>query len=245
MVTTIDHYVKLEIRSRNYLSITHLSSACFFAKRAGEIEETNTIDTARQSDAFREHLAFTTSTIMLSCAFLEATINEIFCDCADSHDGDFSSLPGARDMALLWRNGVPRSARYKVFEKYNKALELNGKPLIGKAEEVSRNLRLVTDLRNALIHYEPETVLTFASEGRTTSEVHDFEKSLAGKFPENTLTGVGNAFYPDKVLGYGCAIWAVKSAVAFTDSFFTLLGIKPKYDGIRLFLAEAEGRVDE
>lgn len=230
----------VQLHSRHYLSLAHLSSACLFAKRAGEIEASNTVDSAYSNGAVREHIACVTSTIMLAAAFLEATINEIFSDCADGHQGRYTEIPAARDMALLWKHGVPKTAKYTVLQKYNRALEVNGKRQIKESDEVAKNLLLFISLRNALIHYEPETVLAFSSDNRDPSDIHKFEKSFHNKFPLNPLTGVGNAFYPDKVLGHGCAAWTIKSAIAFSDAFFTLLNIAPMYDGVRGFLAEIE-----
>ncbi len=40
----------------------------------------------------------------------------------------------------------------------------------------------------------------------------------------------GDAFYPDKALGHGCAEWAVNTALAYSDA---ALGLKPVYDGMR------------
>lgn len=55
---------------------------------------------------------------------------------------------------------------------------------------------------------------------------------LAGKFATNQLTGAGNPFYPDKVLGAGCDRWAINAAVAFADEFLHRLGIAATYEHV-------------
>ena len=52
-------------------------------------------------------------------------------------------------------------------------------------------------------------------------------------FPENPLAGSGNAFFPDKVLGYGCAAWAVMSALEFADNFWSSISVVPHYQAYR------------
>lgn len=243
MITKIVDHQNLQVLSRSYLSIMHLSSACLFAAQAGKIEQVNTAGSARASDALREHIAHVTSTTMLSTAFLEATINEIFSDCADNYASEYNSLPGSSVMGVIWNHGVPRTAKYTILQKYNKALEVHGKRQF-KEGEVTDLIQTIK-LRNALIHFEPETVLTYSSEDRDPSEIHKFEKTLANKFPLSPLADLGDPFYPNKILGHGCAVWAIKTAVSFTDAFFALLGIRPKYDGIRAFVTEAEGPNEE
>lgn len=120
----------------------------------------------------------------------------------------------------MWRAGVPRTARYGVVEKYAIALELSDRVGFDIGAEPWQSVSELARLRNALVHYEPEWV-PMAS----TGEVHKFERSLKGKFALNPLAPPENPYYPDKVLGHGCAAWAVESSMAFTDAFVERLGI--------------------
>jgi hypothetical protein len=96
-----------------------------------------------------------------------------------------------------------------------------------------QDVRHLIELRNALMHYEPKDVV---SPPRNQQERHKFEKALKGRFPKNPFMGRGNAFYPDKCLGHGCAAWAVGSSVDFIDQFCEKIGIEPTYRSIRAIL---------
>lgn len=219
------------VSMRNYLSIDHLSAAGLFAGQCKEIES-RAQDGASDITQRRQHRACAISSVIVSAAFLEATINELFADCADEHSTErISSLPARDLMANLWIKGIPRSATFRIIEKYEIALLLNGKPALKAGSHPYQDVKLLIELRNALIHYEPETII--GSGGYDIRKAHKFEKALKGKFPVNTLTGAGNPFYPDKVLGAGCAEWAIGGAVAFADEFFQKLGIIPTYEHVR------------
>lgn len=223
--------MSVTISMRQYLSIGHLSAAALFASQCKEIEamaQATQIDSPER----RQHNACAISSVIVSAAFLEATINEMFSDCSDNHSTDrIAALPARNLMANLWKKGIPRTASYPIIEKYEIALELNGKPTFNTGASPYQDVKMLVELRNALIHYEPETIVGYS--GHETPQLHKFEKRLKGKFPINTLTGLGNPFYPDKVLGAGCAQWAVSTAVAFTDEFFQRLGITPTYEHVR------------
>ncbi|UJB66478.1 hypothetical protein YS110_17815 [Acidovorax sp. YS12] len=223
--------MSIKISMRHYLSIGHLSAAVLFADQCKESESTAQT-TPLDSPQRRQHNACAISSLIVSAAFLEATINEIFSDCSDAHSNEqITSLPARALMASLWKKGIPRTASYSIIEKYEIALELNSKPAFNAGTSPYQDVKLLIELRNALIHYEPETIVGFS--GHETPQQHKFEKRLKGKFPINPLTGLGNPFYPDKVLGAGCAQWAVRAAVAFTDDFFQRLGVIPTYEHVR------------
>lgn len=221
-------YMSVVVSMRHYLSIGHLSAALLFAKQCQDLEE-SAKSTPIDGTERRLHAAYAVSSIILAAAFLEATINELFSDCADADSAErLSDLQARSLMGRLWGKGVPRTAAYSILEKYEIALELNGKPAIDPGAMPYQDVKLLVDLRNALIHYEPETI---ACHG--VNQQHKFEKRLAGKFATNQLTGAGNPFYPDKVLGAGCARWAINAAVAFADEFFHRLGIAATYEHVR------------
>lgn len=133
-------------------------------------------------------------------------------------------------MEAMWKQGIPRRAGYPILQKYEIALQLNGKPSFDTSRSPYQDAKQLVNLRNALVHFEPETI-TSAVDGKKP-QAHAFD-GLQSKFPNNPLTGPGNPYYPDKMLGAGCAAWAVRSAVAFTDEFFAKLGMPPMYESVR------------
>jgi hypothetical protein len=82
---------------------------------------------------------------------------------------------------------------------------------------------LTLRLRNALHHFEPDTL------GETVPQL-PLERELRGKFAANQMmAGMGNPYFPDHCLGAGCAEWAWRSCKAFADYFFKGVRIKANY----------------
>lgn len=96
-----------------------------------------------------------------------------------------------------------------------------------------QDVDLLIKLRNALIHYEPESIISISDIPDKPVTEHKFEKRLQYKFKLNPLTGPGNPFYPDKVLGHGCCEWAIKNCISFTDEFFERIDAKPTYEHVK------------
>jgi len=61
-----------------------------------------------------------------------------------------------------------------------------------------------------------------------------------GRFVLNALTGQGNPFWPDKLLGAGCARWAQQVTMTFIDAFFSRLDLPAPYDNVRAELVQDE-----
>jgi hypothetical protein len=51
------------------------------------------------------------------------------------------------------------------------------------------------------------------------------EKRLRTKFPPNALASAKAPWFPDRSLGAGCAMWAVKTVQVFSDDFSHRMGI--------------------
>ena len=215
------------IHTRTYLANTHIHAAAMFAVQARDVEALE--ENARPKDWFTRHRGLVVASITSSVAFLEGTANSIFADAADRHLDNLSGVAGdvVDRLARLWRMGIPRTARYSVIEKVNVALALAGKEPIGIGEPPGQDAHFLIKLRNALVHYEPEWVAADSTVG--PGDHHQMERLLRGRFAENPLTAGGNPFFPDKVLGHGCAAWAVNSALAFAERFFAELGASPAH----------------
>lgn len=222
----------LSISSRSYLSIQHILSSILFVRQCANIERN--YDGKFREDIYMEHCSYAISSIFSSVAFLEASINELF---TDAEDGQVEHLKGlgpsvVRIMSSLWKYGVPRTARYSILEKFQIALILAGKHQFEEGLAPYQDANLAIKLRNAFIHYEPETITIYSDNDRSATP-HKFYKILNGKFALNPLAGEGNAFYPDKCLGHGCAKWALSSSLEYADEFYLRIGVKPPYDHVR------------
>jgi hypothetical protein len=82
----------------------------------------------------------------------------------------------------------------------------------------------VIDLRNTLMHYEPEYQEKSSGEQQGTVLT-----KLRGLFPEHPVPR-SKVFFPEQCLSAGCANWSVIVAADFADEFCKKLGIALPYD---------------
>ena len=100
----------------------------------------------------------------------------------------------------------------------------------------------VIKLRNELIHFKP----VWQEHGpRDMKDQTKWEKSLSNQFAVNPLAGAANPYFPDKMLGHGCAAWCIDSVLAFSDQFWQSVGVTPIYESHRTLIANIqEGHLD-
>jgi hypothetical protein len=228
-----------QLAMRSYLSFYHIQTAAFFARQSAVMEKEHggkSWGEVWNSGAFAEHRAYVTGAVFAAAAFLETTINELFKDAVEEHSGGpVTQLPeSVRSLiAERWRQGVDR---FDSLSKYQTALILARQDPFPTGVQPYQDLRLLTNFRNRLIHFEPETIT--AGEPEEQATFHKVEQQLAGKFPPNPLIPEDsrNPVYPDKCLSHGCAKWAVESALRFADDFCSRMKITPRHDPYRSLL---------
>lgn len=224
----------LQVHERAYLSNTHITAAAVFARQAAAVESQYAPD--RWAEAHALDQTYAIGAVLSSVAFLEATINEMFADAAD--DIPFEHLKGLdggiiEGMKALWQLDIPRTATFPIIRKYEAALAVARRSPLPRGVEPRQSVEALIKLRNALIHHEPVMGATTATP-ETPSSPHKLEAALRGRFKESAyFTSAGNAFYPSKCLGHGCAAWAVESSVRFVEEFCTLLGTVPLVRGVK------------
>mgnify|MGYP000865092755 CR=1 FL=1 len=223
----------VEIKIRTYFSIQHIQSAALFCRITHALE--NQYDGNYNQELFTEYKAYATNAIFSSVCFLEATINEIFCDAIDSPDR-ISALgeDKIRLLGNMWSLDVPRTASYPIVDKYQIALTLLEKPLFDRGLSPFQDVQILVQLRNALMHYEPEWFLGYSSSNSELESLNKLSKRLKDKFEISKIfKNTGNSFFPDKCMGYGCAKWAVIKSIDFADNFFTKIGMKSTFEYVR------------
>ncbi|MDE2341812.1 hypothetical protein [Pandoraea sp.] len=231
-MSTISFNKSMQITMRTYLSMNYLTSAALLAKKACTLEAGRTIKDNIPRAERDEHFAFVAGAITMSAAAVEAFVNELFAECRDQ--GAKNQLGIAADKAALvarvWTD-VPKVERESVLEKYDLALRLLDLPALDRKGAPYKAVDSLLALRNSLMHYK----LVTQEAGKEPSEqkAGDFEKKLQAYFADNRLTGTGNPYFPDRVMGHGAAEWSVKSAVAFLDGYCQLLSATPPYDHLR------------
>ena len=132
----------------------------------------------------------------------------------------------------MWILGIPKTAHYSILKKYEIALTLTGKSSFDKGSNPAQNIASLIQLRNYLMHFEPEWIEIQPGIGKNGVE-HKFSKMLKGKFAENPMAQKGDSFFPERCFGHGCASWAITNSIAFTDEFFRKFEMPPPYMAIK------------
>jgi hypothetical protein len=223
----------IQIKMRTYFSIQHIQSAAIFCRLCQKAE--NEYDGKFNQGLHTELRAYVTSTIFACVSFLEASINEIFCDATDSQNRlEVLGEDKIKLLSNMWEMSVPRTAAYSITDKYQITLTLLEKPLFDKGTTPFQDISILIRLRNALTHYEPEWFSSYSGIKAEIDNLNKLSRQLIGKFPASKpFEKTGNPYFPDKCLGYGCAKWAVLSCIKFTDEFYTKIGKEPTYNHVR------------
>ncbi|HID30109.1 MAG TPA: hypothetical protein EYP19_08905 [Desulfobacterales bacterium] len=208
-----------------YFSRQHIQSACHLLELAKAIEERNRAGEPKEGLRIK-YSAYVSGVIFASVAFLEATINEFFWQCAEGPEERVKDLDARtrKIMAGIWKQVLGK--RFPLLEKYQIALSIAGQHQFDEGKRPYQDVRLLVDLRNELVHFKPEWV---------SDTPHRIEKKFASKRFRNPLAMPGSVF-PDTILSWDCGRWSVASSLKLTDDFFGRIGLEPPYKDLRLGL---------
>jgi hypothetical protein len=224
------------IRFRDCFSVRYIQSAALLCRLAYTIEQEFLKGGPLQADAQLRHEAFTLNAVLSSVSFLESTINELHADATDEEYSAIDEKHGTllRTIGRQWRN-TKNFDRAPMFTKYQTILAIAGQPGFEEGDPAFDNVRILTEIRNHLLHYTREwVVVSRQALGREPESTADyFEKVLYRKFATNPLALRNVPFFPDRCLGHGCAEWAIVNSIIFTDEFFRRLSLPVPYEGIR------------
>jgi hypothetical protein len=224
------------LKIKNYLSLYHILAGAYFARQCFKIEmRKDEVSQKYDDNSAIEHRALVMACIASSVSFIEATINEVFADAADNQhksehirqlDKETQDL-----LASLWEvESYARAA--STLDKYQAALRLGKKPVLEKGRKPFQDVKVLIDLRNALVHFKPEWVI--ADTGRVDqADLHILEKNLKNKFSLNPFLRDARPLFPTLCMSHGCAKWAVGSAIAFVERFYAEMGMTNPLDNIR------------
>jgi hypothetical protein len=218
--------VRSTIRSLTPLSRTHLRCACLCANRCKEIEKefADGKSTRDINDLFQEDIAYADGAVMASVAFLEATINEFFQDFFYSFEKiKITKSELLMDLKSEWdkderkffknHNSDFTEGKYKLAYQIVLSKELNKENMEEyQRDESFKNFKKLTYLRNKLMHFELKWQTTDPEE----DDQYGVKQYLENKFKENPFReNTGNAYFPDKCLGAGCAEWSINVSFEF------------------------------
>lgn len=214
---------------RSYWSRWHLRSAAHSLDRAAEIERA-ALDGELDSDAWSPYRARVTGALLLSVSFVEAAVNELYQDAAEGVTEHFGGLEAdlLEQLAEAWPSleKERRSTAYKI----KTALKLAGAEALSVERPPGEDFDLVRRLRNAIVHPSPESALAgTAKEHPGTASAEWLDRVGDREFSLCPFASKGNAYFPDKLIGYGCGCWALQSCVALANEFFDRMGTVPAY----------------
>jgi hypothetical protein len=221
---------------RVYFSRSHLLSAAFFTRQSFSIEDKRSEFLSPGIPRAPEHLidenrAYVIGSIFSSVSFLESLINEFFADAGDDESQNRLSGLDVESIKVLAETWKIIEFKQSIPEKYQLALLLNGKEIFDSGPSNMKDVSLLINLRNALIHFKPEWL----------TEKEDWKEiptKWENKFGSNKITLCklvsGKApYFPDRLLGHGCAQWAILTSIKFADDFYERMGLIPSYNEIR------------
>jgi hypothetical protein len=199
----------------------------------------------------QKYTSYVTASILSAVAFLESTINEFYY-VANDRVLEIKKMPEEyRDkLSALWNvEGFRRGAN--ILEKYQSALKVLSLTQFHEGKEPFQSVKLLINLRNALVHYVPETVSIRPQP--SINQISDLEKKLRNRFRPNPFVPkfpvypssqpsrkADYPFFPERCLGYGCAKWASISCLSFVKDFFGRINVDWHYQQILSKLPKLE-----
>jgi hypothetical protein len=230
--------LSVKTASRHNLATSHLWAASHFASLAEKVELQH--QDSRWDEALtpyiNEHRAYVIGSVVTASSFIESLINEFFADAHDHADKLYAlGNEAITILARMW--DIDHFNRASTLEKYKASLKVCGKPGFDREDVCYKNSKLLLELRNTIVHFKPE----FGSEelDRVANPATAHQKlgrSLMRKFDPCKLGGIdkrGNAFFPSKCLGAGCARWGVKSSFLFAEAFYEKMGLPAPFSHLK------------
>ena len=211
----------IPIGLRYYHSWDHLNAAALHAHDAKVIEDAGSTAVVPRV----RHRGFVTGSIFSAIAYLEAAINELLSDCRDCVGNCEVGTPldsrldreAADAIGSYWEEKCSDfSVRLK--DKYQKVLDCAGKDPMNRGGSLWYNLDRVLKLRNALVHYAPETQGFIP--GRNDPPNHLIDKLFKDRpFGLNPIALNPDPFWPDRCLSFDCANWCLDVALDWAFTF--------------------------
>jgi len=208
------------VGSRQYLASEHLWNARRNARRCREREDALVAAGFQGVDMEQRSLAV--ASVLTSVAFLEALVNEVWQDAADSLPGQPNSrLTGIPEPAVarlreLWQSDRVERA-LSPLDKCRIALVCADKAALDQGQEPYQSVKALVELRNALVHFKPEI--------QWDTDVHRIEKVLGRRVSENPLPQ-GSPWFPNRVLGAGLAEFSPTVCVELASLWRQRLGLQ-------------------
>jgi hypothetical protein len=176
--------------------------------------------------------AYALTSVLTSVAFLEALINEFYDDAhdAEADTGSKYVSPKVAEVAAPVRKALSSfhdalgNRQYPALGRYQMSLILSGVEQLTAGGEPYQSAALLTQWRNALIHFKPVW--------QTAGEEKDLAKKLSERVKANALlpTGSHGDWITNAGLGAFGAQWAFNTALTFAKAWSDRLGLPYWYE---------------
>lgn len=194
--------------------------AKYFADQAAKIEEKSEVDQAMQM----RHRAYVAAAIMQSTAALESEASQIVAYGPGQHLGSNGTDLVAKK--ILKSHAGKIDSAVGVVGSYDMILHLLQKEPMDKSKKTHQWAVLLTQLRNALIHFKSKS-----GPDMDGQNLYEGLKNLRHMKPPFIRGNVN--FFPFECLSAECAEWAWKAAVSFLTEFSEKLGKPCVLEGYR------------
>lgn len=193
-----------------------MQSAIYLMRQSGAIERRYRGKTFDQGNFVTHHRAYVVGAILAAAASIEGRINELYLDATDNLLTVFICKEKQKILSDLWPTLDER--KFSTLDKYQILLTAIGKEKLNTSKKPFQDVKLLTDLRNMLVHYKPE----WDDDQKDHKKIKD---KLRGKFETNPFYSDGTTpFFPNNCLSYGCARWAVESSAEYILEFMSRIG---------------------
>jgi len=215
--------LSVRIGVRGYKATQHLWAARRSARESRELEAS----LAGTHSASVELEAVSTNAVLLSVAFIEASVNEVLQDVAESEPGNLNSRCAGidEDAAALIRELWTKPAKLEragILDKYQISLTACRRLPFDRGANPYQAASKLIELRNALVHFKPEWQMA--------GEEHALKKQLSNLFPGSSIfAGPVHPWYPSVCLASGCAEWAHTTATELVDEWWRRMGLARDY----------------
>lgn len=225
------------VTTRKFFSQTHLRSAVLNAQQAGKYEkEWGNIDEFNEEIAREklEHQAHVISSLISSALYIETTIQEFLADI--SHEMAINSKYDFEDDFVNQFRQIDaelgRSIKFSAtpIQRYQFMLILADVDTFDTGQKPCQDAADLLNLRNYLVHYEPEDVKISSTEGEVKIDNKLVNKLRNKNISKNPLENGASIV---QYISHDCAEWGVEAALKFTDEFFSRLEQRPPYDHVR------------
>jgi hypothetical protein len=221
---------------RDYMANQHLWNARREAWLCRKREDT----LLNQPNLDRAHRSHAMTAVLSAVAFLEAAINAVWQDAADSEPGKHTpytdGIPDAAvaTMRELWNGKENAERMMSLLSKFQVALVCAGHERMDKGAEPYQSVDVLIDLRNELVHFKPQWWHD------DHSDEAKFVPRLRDKITQTreNRQPIAEPWYPHRVLGAGCADWACSSVIAFAREWHSRMGLTHDFDTVYLMPTE-------